>query len=180
LPTTIELVRDLYLVQKRSDAEIAAELNRRGLTTGVSRAWDVPSVRRVRYAAGLYRPSPKSRRSPDRNADGLWSMHAVAARVGVRPGVIRYWVREGVLEPVAHGGPGRPHWFTLDDTTLARLHAAAKQFAGRGGAVVTVDPRPEVAETPAMDATAPGDPRRPQKTVRRRATPSRGARQDHP
>jgi DNA invertase Pin-like site-specific DNA recombinase len=180
LPTTIELVRNRYLVQQRSDAEIAAELNRRGLTTGVSRAWDVPSVRRVRYAAGLYRPSPKSRRSPDRNADGLWSMHAVAARVGVRPGVIRYWVREGVLEPVAHGGPGRPHWFTLDDTTLARLHAAAKQFAGRGGAVVTVDPRPEVAETPAMDATAPGDPRRPQKTVRRRATPSRGARQDHP
>jgi len=80
--TTIELVRDLYLVQQHSDAEIAAELNRRGLTTGVSRAWDVPAVRRVRYAVGLYRPSSKSRRSPDRNADGLWSMHAVAARVG--------------------------------------------------------------------------------------------------
>jgi len=177
--TTIELVRDLYLVQQHSDAEIAAELNRRGLTTGVSRAWDVPGVRRVRYAVGLYRPSSKSRRSPDRNADGLWSMHAVAARVGVRPGVIRYWVREGVLEPVAHGGPGRPHWFTLDDTTLTRLHAAAKQFAGRG-AVVTVDPRPEFAETPAMGSTARGDPRRPRKTVRRRATKSHGARPDQP
>jgi hypothetical protein len=106
-------------------------------------------------------------------------MHAVAARVGVPPGVIRYWVREGVLEPVAHGGPGRPHWFTLDDTTLARLQAAAKQFAGRS-AVVTVDSWPGCAETPAMDSTARGDSRRPRKTVGPRATESHGARPGHP
>jgi hypothetical protein len=178
-PATIELVRDLYLGQLRSDAEIAAELNRRGLTTGVNRAWDVPGVRRVRYAVGLYRPSPKSRRAPDRNADGLWSTHAVAARVGVSPGVIRYWARDGVIEPVAHGGPGRPHWFTLDDSTLARLQAAAQQFAGRRR-VVTVDPGQESAETPAMDSMARGAPRRPRKTVHRRATAWHGEPPEHP
>jgi DNA invertase Pin-like site-specific DNA recombinase len=130
-PATIELVRELYLVKKKSDAEIAAELNRRGLRTGVKRPWTVPTVRRVRYDVGLYRPSPKSRRPSDRNAEGLLSVHAVSARVGVKPGVIRYWAREGVLEPVAHGGPGRPHWFKLDEATVARLRAAAAQFRGR-------------------------------------------------
>jgi DNA invertase Pin-like site-specific DNA recombinase len=130
-PATIDLLGDLYLVQQKSDAEIAAELNRRGLMTGVNRPWQVPTVRRVRYDVGLYRPSPKSRRPPERNAAGLYSVHAVAARVGVRPGVIRYWAREGVLDPVAHGGPGRPHWFRLDEVTVARLRAAAAQFGGR-------------------------------------------------
>jgi len=99
---TIALLRELYLGQKQSDGEIAAELNRRGLMTGRHRPWVVPTVRRARYDIGCYRPSPKARRPPDRNADGLLSLHAVAARVGVKPGVIRYWTQAGVLAR-AHG-----------------------------------------------------------------------------
>jgi len=128
---TLALLRDLYTSRKKGDAEIAAELNRRGLHTGLNRPWTVAAVRRVRYDVGLYRPSPKSRRPPDRSAEGLYSVHAVAAQVGVKPGAIRFWARTGVLEPVAHGGPGRPHWFKLDGATVTRLQAYAAQSARR-------------------------------------------------
>jgi DNA invertase Pin-like site-specific DNA recombinase len=168
---TIELVHELYLVKKQSDAAIAAELNRRGLMTGRNRPWTVPTVRRARYDVGYYRPSPKSRRPPDRNADGLLSVHAVAARVGVKPGVIRYWAREGVLEPVAHGGPGRPHWFMLDDATLARLRAAAEQSAGRR-ASATGGTKKEIAVTPETHSIAHAAQSWPPTAVRRRAPKS--------
>lgn len=128
---TLALLRDLYTTEKKGDVEIAAELNRRGLYTGLNRLWTVAAVRRVRYDVGLYRPSPKSRRPPDRSADGLYSVHAVAAQVGVKPGVIRFWARTGVLEPVAHGGPGWPHRFKLDGATVTRLHTYAAQCARR-------------------------------------------------
>jgi DNA invertase Pin-like site-specific DNA recombinase len=166
---TIALLRDLYLVQKQSDAEIAAELNRRGLMTGRNRPWVVPTVRRARYDIGCYRPSPKARRPPDRNADGLLSLHAVAARVGVKPGVIRYWTQAGVLEPVAHGRRGRPHWFTLDDATLARLRAAAEQWAGRR-AGAPGGTNKQIAVTPETHSITQAAPPWPPTPVRRRAT----------
>jgi hypothetical protein len=168
---TIELLRDLYLEKKQSHAEIAAELNRRGLTTGRNRPWAVPTVRRARYDVGCYRSSPKSRRPPDRNADGLLSVHAVAARVGVTPGVIRYWKREGVLEPVAHGGPGRPHWFMLNDATLARLRAAAEQSAGRRAAA-TGGTKKQIAVTPETHSITHAAQSWPPTAVRRRAPKS--------
>lgn len=162
---TNALLRELYLVQKQSDAEIAAELNRRGLLTGRNLAWAVPTVRRARYDIGCYRPSPKARRPPDRNADGLLSLHAVAARVGVKPGVIRYWTLAGVLEPVAPGRRGRPHWYTLDDATLARLRAAAEQWAGRR-AGATGGTNKAIAVTPEADSITQATPT----PVHRRAT----------
>jgi hypothetical protein len=128
---TLALIRDRYITQKKSDEEIAAELNRRGLLTGLNHSWTVPAVRRARYGESIYRPSPKARRPPDQRSDGLYSVHAVAARAGVKPAVIRYWARTGALEPVAHQGPGRPHWFTLDSTTIDRLQSLAAQYAQR-------------------------------------------------
>jgi DNA invertase Pin-like site-specific DNA recombinase len=164
---TIELLRELYVVNKQSDAQIATELNRRGLLTGQNRPWAVPTVRRARYDIGCYRPSPKARRPPDRNPDGLLSVHAVAARVGVKPGVIRYWAHAGVLEPVAHGGPGRPHWFALDDATLARLRAVAEQWrCRRAGATGNK----EIAVTPETRSTTRAAQPWPPPPVRRRAT----------
>lgn len=128
---TPAVIRDRYITQQKSDEEIAAELNRRGLRTGLNHSWTVPAVRRARYGESIYRPSPKARRPPDQRSDGLYSVHAVAARAGVTPAVIRYWARTGALEPVAHQGPGRPHWFKLDSTTIDRLQSLAAQYAHR-------------------------------------------------
>jgi hypothetical protein len=128
---TLALIRDRYIAQQQSDEEIAAELNRRGLRTGLNHSWTVPAVRRARYGESIYRPSPKARRPPDQRSDGLYSVHAVAARAGVKPAVVRYWARTGALEPVAHQGPGRPHWFKLDSTMIDRLQSLAAQYAQR-------------------------------------------------
>jgi len=131
---TLGLIRDWYLTTQHGDGEIAAELNRRGLRTGRNALWDIEAVRRVRYNEGIYRPSPKARRPPDRRSDGLYSVHAVAARAGVKPSAIRYWARTGALEPVARQGPGHPPWFTLDPHILDRLEALAAQDTRRRAA----------------------------------------------
>lgn len=107
--------------EQETDVEIAAVLHRRGLKTGHDHGWDFAAVRRVRYEYGWYRASPKARRIPNRRADGLYSVHAVAALLRVPPGVVRYWARKGVLKPVERGGPGRPHWFALDAETIERM-----------------------------------------------------------
>ncbi|MFQ5974000.1 MAG: recombinase family protein [Alphaproteobacteria bacterium] len=127
----LSLIRNLYLTKQKGDGEIAAELNRRGLRTGLNHAWDVSAVRRARYSESIYRPSPKARRPPDRRSDGLYSVHAVAARVGVKPSAIRYWVRTGALEPVERHGSGHPHWFKLDPPTIDRLQTLAAAYARR-------------------------------------------------
>jgi DNA invertase Pin-like site-specific DNA recombinase len=130
----LSLIRDLYLNRKKGDGEIAAQLNRRGLRTGLNHVWDVGAVRRARYSESIYRPSPKARRPRDRRSDGLYSVHAVAARAGVKPSAIRYWVRTGALEPVERHGPGHPHWFKLDPATIDRLQTLAAEYARRRGA----------------------------------------------
>ena len=122
-PKALALLRKLFAA-KKTDLDIAKELNRRGLKTGVERPWDIAAVRRVRYNHGMYRESKKARRAPDRRADGLYSVHAVAAHIDVPPSVVRYWARTGTLEPVERGGPGHPHWFVLDPPTLDRLKEA--------------------------------------------------------
>jgi MerR HTH family regulatory protein len=128
---TRALIRDLYLNKKKHDREIATELNRRGLRTGQDRSWDLVAVRHVRCDEGIFRPSPKARFPPQQRADGLYSVHAVAARAGVKPALIRYWARTGAFEPVAHGRQGRPHWFKLDPPALDRLRDLVAQHAQR-------------------------------------------------
>jgi hypothetical protein len=118
-------------VGSKSDDQIAAELNRRRIKTGAGLAWTMQAVRRMRYEEGLYRPSPRARRAPEFSQDGLWSVHAVAARVGAPIGVVRLWMRTGVLEPVRRGGPGRPAWFNIDDATLERLRRVRSEMLAR-------------------------------------------------
>lgn len=123
---TLALVRELFACEK-TDVEIAAELNRRGLQTGAKLAWTVGAVRAVRYDHDLYRPSRKSHRAPGQRADGLCSVQAVALKLGVRPSLVRQWARTGVLEPAIVGGPGRPHWFRIDPAILERLLEAKRR-----------------------------------------------------
>ncbi len=118
--------------RSKTDDQIADDLNRQGVPTGAGLQWKMEAVRRLRYDEGLHRTSVRSRRAPDRNKDGLWSVHAVAARVGVRPGIVRFWMNAGVLEPVNRGsGPGRPAWFKIDDETIDRLRVAHSEMQAR-------------------------------------------------
>jgi MerR HTH family regulatory protein len=122
-PEALALLKQLFIA-KKTDIEIAKELDRRGFKTGVGRRWGSQAVQRARYDHGMYRESKKARRVPLRRADGMYSVRAVAARIDVPPSVVRYWARHGVLEPAERGGPGRPHWFVLDPATLDHLKEA--------------------------------------------------------
>jgi hypothetical protein len=51
-------VRELF-ARRKTDVEIAAELNRRGLQTGAKLAWTVGAVRAVRYDHALYGGQPE-------------------------------------------------------------------------------------------------------------------------
>ncbi|MDC0679004.1 recombinase family protein [Sorangium atrum] len=124
-PEAIELIQELVFAQK-PDWVIADELNRRGLRTGRSARWSAMSVRWIRWRRGLRRPGlpPPSVRRPDQRADGLYSIHGVAARFQVTEHVVRYWVAKGWLKSVEGGGLGRTLWFKLDRATIKRLNEA--------------------------------------------------------
>jgi len=92
-------------------------------------------VRRVRYAHGLHPTSRNRRRAPLRRQDGAYSVDGVAELVDVKPATVRLWVRQGVLEPIVRGGPGRPSWMRLDDATIARLRALKSEMDQRRAAV---------------------------------------------
>ncbi|WP_146210327.1 hypothetical protein [Vitiosangium sp. GDMCC 1.1324] len=145
MPETIKLIGTL-VEQKRTDREIAAELNQRGLLSGVKRAWDKQAVRWVRRRYGIHRQPVGRRRGrprqPERRADGLYSTHGVAALLDVTETVVRSWVEKGWLRCVEGGGPGTPRWYKLDRSTLNRLRAATAQgnnSSGRGAAQISVE-----------------------------------------
>lgn len=164
-PESLALLQKLFAANK-TDSEIAKALNRRHLKTGRDQPWDIAAVRRVRYNHGLYRESRRARRAPDRRADGLYSVHAVAARMHVPPSVVRYWARTGVLEPVERGGPGHPHWFVLDPATLSRLKEARAKC--------------HVLPPPTEEAEGTRSPRRRPLVKRRPGRPPAGRRPVRP
>jgi DNA invertase Pin-like site-specific DNA recombinase len=80
--SVIELARRLG--PNRSDAELAAELNRVGLNTGTKRRFDAGAVSWLRYAYGIERPRLL--------APGELSVKQVAARLGIAPDAVYYWI----------------------------------------------------------------------------------------
>jgi hypothetical protein len=70
-PEVIKLIGTL--AKERSDREVAAELNRRGLLSGVKRAWDKEAVRWVRKRYGIRR-QPAGRRGRPREPR-VWAGH---------------------------------------------------------------------------------------------------------
>jgi DNA invertase Pin-like site-specific DNA recombinase len=129
----IAVIRD-RAADGRADADIATELNRRGLPTGKGRPWNEAAVRWVRSRHHLRRPhaQPPGVRAPDRRSDGLYSVHGIAARFRVTDHIVRYWMEKGWLRAV-EGGPGRTWWFELDRETIRRLQAAKARGYGPGG-----------------------------------------------
>jgi hypothetical protein len=123
-PEAVELILQWY--PQKSDAQIADELNQRGLRTGANLPWNKKTVHRVLNQRGLHRasPAPQCVRAPARRADGLYSVHGVAERFGVSEAVVRYWRERGWLEPTEGGGRGHVCWFELNRKALRRLNAA--------------------------------------------------------
>jgi DNA invertase Pin-like site-specific DNA recombinase len=85
--SAIEFAR--RLAPNRSDAELAAELNRAGLKTGTKRPFDAAAVSWMRYAYDIERPRPL--------AAGELSVKQVAARLGIGPDAVYYWIGRGQL-----------------------------------------------------------------------------------
>ncbi len=83
----IELVKQLV---GHSDEDIARELNDAELRTGLGRPFDATAVRWVRHAHRI--PSAHDDKTP-----GELTIPEVAARLGVRQGVIHRWVHGGRL-----------------------------------------------------------------------------------
>ena len=128
----VESIRAL-VAKKKTDAQIAAALNARGLRTGHGNAWSSSSVQGLRLRRGLSsRADQPSMRPPERRADGMYSVRGVAARFGVTEGIVRYWVEKAWLVGVKDAG-GRAWWFHLDRATVHRLEAAKMRGYGPDG-----------------------------------------------
>jgi DNA invertase Pin-like site-specific DNA recombinase len=121
----LERIQTLVADQK-DDQGIADDLDRRGLRTGRNRRWSVTAVRWIRWRHGLQRPNtpPPSVRRPNQRADGLYSIHGVAAHFHVTEHIVRYWIERGWLKSAEGGGLGRTFWFKLDRATIKRLEKA--------------------------------------------------------
>jgi DNA invertase Pin-like site-specific DNA recombinase len=128
---SVVAIRELYL-QGRTDADIAAEMNRRKLPSGWRRSWSIASVRWVRSQHDM----PKLRRIerkqlPLKRKGNLYSTKGVAELLQMPVPRVWQWVRQGHLCPV-EGGPGRPLWFRLDSAEIKRLRALRAERSARG------------------------------------------------
>jgi excisionase family DNA binding protein len=72
-----------------SDQELVAQLNTRGMKTGMGRPFDVAAVKWVRYIHRV--PAPSGFESGEINVD------QVAARLGISADAVYYWIERGHL-----------------------------------------------------------------------------------
>ena len=72
-----------------SDQELVAQLNTRGVKTGMGRPFDVAAVKWVRYIRRVPAPSGFQ--------PGELSVDQVAARVGISANAVYYWIERGHL-----------------------------------------------------------------------------------
>ena len=128
---------------EKTDEWIAAELNRLGLRTGAGLPWTPQRVRRVRYEHEWFRSARKSRRATTQDEEELYTAHAIAVRIGVKPSIVMDWFRKGKITPAKLGGPGRSYRFKLDPATLARLIEEKQKMEARRTAASAGVPRAE-------------------------------------
>jgi DNA invertase Pin-like site-specific DNA recombinase len=94
-------------------AELAAQLNAAGLTTGHGRPFDVKAVQWIRHACNIPAPAPY--------AGTEISVAEAASRLGCSAGVIYYWIESAQLD--ARRGPGN----RLCIPWTARVEAACRR-----------------------------------------------------
>ena len=130
--TAVELIRRRKLEGLR-DTDIAAELRNLGLRTARGHEFGTRDVRNVRHTIGLARPSPLDA--------GELTVNQVAARLGVKPSAVYYWLRAGDLpyRKRATGAVCIPFSTETEATLRARLavsrHVNRTQNKATGGAV---------------------------------------------
>ena len=88
-PAAIDLIKRRKLEDAR-DTDIAAELRALGLRTARGHEFRTRDVCNVRHSLGLARPSPLEA--------GELTVSQVAARLGVKPGTVYYWLKTGLLD----------------------------------------------------------------------------------
>jgi DNA invertase Pin-like site-specific DNA recombinase len=101
-----ELARDLR------DQEVADALNAQGLRSAKGKPFTVDMIRWIRFKHGISLPQ---QRRP-----GEMSVHDVAARLGVRPGVVYYWIRRDIVS-ARRVNQGSPCWITMDSAKEEEL-----------------------------------------------------------
>jgi DNA invertase Pin-like site-specific DNA recombinase len=126
-PELRQVIADLFAAGK-TDEEIAAEVEVRGLRPVRRWRWGARSVCYLRWQYGLHRTA--QRPAVLKRADGLLSLRGVAARLNVPERAVRYWLEARLLAPV-EGCRGRRFWFNLDPATMQRLEAAAARATSR-------------------------------------------------
>lgn len=125
------IIRELA-AQRRADAEIADELNRRGLKSGRGRGFTKQAivVLRSEYKISAGRPPGGHTPTPPRDELGRYSLRALAARYDVTTHIIRYWIETGVLTP-AQDFKGGPFWVALTPEIETRIVEAKARGYGR-------------------------------------------------
>jgi len=111
----IERVREL--ARTLDDAGIAARLNDEGLRTNKGNCFTIKSIKWIRHKHNIPR-------ADDRKA-GEFTVKEAAERLGVRPGVIYYWIDRGLITGRRHNA-GSPWFLAITPETEKEL---AKRIA---------------------------------------------------
>ena len=114
------------LAASHTDHQIAGQLNREGLSTGVGQAFSKARVRRVRVKYGIPSGCPDMPTSGlnGQRGDGCYSSRAAAGLLNVSVGTIGNWCGSGKLDFV-QSFPGSPRWIELTLEIIARLRKPA-------------------------------------------------------
>jgi hypothetical protein len=128
-PAAMERLRALA-AGGRHDEEIAEILNAEGMRTGRGLRWNTWAVRWTRKRERIGRVAPDQPRReilPDRYPDGRYSVAGAAKRFGVRLGIVRAWIKRGLVNGERNDFHQHRQvwWLDIAEETAARLERLA-------------------------------------------------------
>jgi DNA invertase Pin-like site-specific DNA recombinase len=106
----VDRVRSLAV--SLTDPQIAATLNQEGSLSAKGKSFTGSMIKWLRYRYAIAAPALK-------RADEI-TVAEVAHRMGVRPGVVYYWIERGHL-PARSLGEGHPYWIAMTPEKEAEL-----------------------------------------------------------
>lgn len=125
LGTSLDVVQAIReLAVGRTDSEIAALLNQRGLVSGKGRSFTASAVAWIRWKFHIEKPGsdPGFARSVGICANGNYSTSALASLLGVGIHTIHYWREKGILEAFQET-PRGPWWHRVTPEVLQTLRS---------------------------------------------------------
>jgi DNA invertase Pin-like site-specific DNA recombinase len=117
-PATLD--RMATLAGQMTDERIAEILNAEGHTTRMGLPWTAARIEHIRSRHRIATACPRMPRNDHPRGDGLVSIRAAAAILGVVPSALDHWRKWGFL-PMEQAGEGSPFWVRLTDEERARL-----------------------------------------------------------